>query len=127
MRAATVEVLMRVVGAMARGLYIAPNGASSGRAVLTSRAMLTPLSRPTPARILTLLALAELLGMSPWFAASAVGPQLAARWSLSAEQTASLTSIVQLGFVAGTALVAIFNLADVIAARFLFAACALGA
>ena len=89
--------------------------------------MLTPLSRPTPARILTLLAVAELLGMSPWFAASALGPQLAARWSLSAEQTASLTSIVQLGFVAGTAVIAIFNLADVLVTRFLFAACALGA
>jgi MFS family permease len=89
--------------------------------------MFTPLSRPTPGRILALLALAELLGMSPWFAASAVGPQLAARWSLNAGQTASLTSIVQLGFVAGTAVIAIFNLADVLAARVLFAVCALGA
>jgi len=89
--------------------------------------MLTPLSRPTPARILALLAIAELLGMSPWFAASAVGPQLAARWSLSPAETASLTSIVQLGFVIGTALIAILNLADVMAARWLFATCALGA
>ena len=31
-------------------------------------------------RILALLAGAELLGMSLWFAASAVAPELAARW-----------------------------------------------
>ena len=63
--------------------------------------------------------------MSPWFAASAVAPQLAARWSLDAGGTAALTSAVQLGFVAGTALIAVLNLADVIAARALFAGCAL--
>jgi MFS family permease len=87
--------------------------------------MPAPLSRATPARILFLLCLAEPLGMSPWFAASAVAPQLAARWSLDAGGTAALTSAVQFGFVAGTALIAVLNLADVIAARALFAGCAL--
>ncbi|MEO5616549.1 MAG: MFS transporter [Candidatus Eisenbacteria bacterium] len=87
--------------------------------------MPAPLSRATPARILLLLCIAEPLGMSPWFAASAVAPQLAARWSLDAGGTAALTSMVQLGFVAGTALIAVLNLADVVAARALFAGCAL--
>jgi MFS family permease len=86
---------------------------------------LAPLSQPTPARILFLLAVAELLGMSPWFAASAVAPQLAARWGLDAGQTAALTSFVQLGFVAGTACAAVLNLADLFSARAYFAVCAL--
>src|SRR5438132_3041081 len=99
------------------------------RAVETGRAtvppMLAPLARSTPGRILFLLSLAELMGMSPWFAASAVAPQLAARWGLSAAQSTALTSSVQLGFVAGTATAALLNLADLFSARFYFAASAL--
>ncbi|MDO8502062.1 MAG: MFS transporter [Gemmatimonadaceae bacterium] len=78
-------------------------------------------SHPRRWRILALLSLAELLGMSLWFAASAVSAQLAARWSLDAAQTGWLTTIVQLGFVAGTAVSATLNLADVIQSRKLFA------
>src|SRR5450830_419789 len=37
-------------------------------------------------RMLALIALAELLGMSVWFAANAVAPQLAERWALSRER-----------------------------------------
>ena len=62
--------------------------------------------------------------MSLWFAASAVAPQLAAQWSLSASQSAWLTTIVQLGFVGGTAVSAILNLADVVPSRVFFAASA---
>jgi MFS family permease len=75
--------------------------------------------------MLALLAAAELLGMSLWFAASAVSPLLAARWSLSAGEAGWLTTIVQAGFVCGTALAALLNLADVVASRALFAASAL--
>ena len=59
--------------------------------------------------------------MSLWFAASAVAPQLAAQWGLSATQTAWLTTIVQLGFVCGTAVAALLNVADIIPSRVLFA------
>jgi MFS family permease len=66
--------------------------------------------------------------MSLWFAASAVAPQLAARWSLSPSESAWLTTIVQLGFVVGTATSAVLNLADIIPSRALFAlAATLGA
>jgi len=75
-------------------------------------------------RTLGLLALAELLGMSLWFAASAVGPQLGARWNLSVSEIGWLTAIVQLGFVIGTAASAVLNLADIVPARPLFAASA---
>src|SRR5437016_8055712 len=70
--------------------------------------------------MLSLLAVAELLGMSLWFAGSAIGPQLQTRWALSGSQVGWLTTAVQLGFVAGTALVALLNLADIIPSRVLF-------
>ena len=70
---------------------------------------------------LALLSIGELLGMSLWFSASAVAPQLAAQWTLSPAQSAWLTTIVQLGFVAGTAASAVLNLADVVPSRLLFA------
>jgi MFS family permease len=76
-------------------------------------------------RMLGLLAAAELLGMSLWFAASAVAPQLAQHWSLGTSQTAWLTTIVQLGFVCGTAVAALLNLADVLPSRTYFAIAAL--
>ena len=80
---------------------------------------------PARWRALGLLTVAELLGMSLWFAASAVAPQLAERWSLGPGQAAWLTTIVQLGFVCGTALAALLNLADILPSRFFFAVAAL--
>lgn len=62
--------------------------------------------------------------MSLWFAASAVAPQLSAQWGLNGSQAAWLTTIVQLGFVCGTAVAAVLNLADVIPSRFFFAGAA---
>jgi MFS family permease len=75
-------------------------------------------------RALGLLALAELLGMSLWFAGTAVSPLLQTRWSLDAAQVGWLTAIVQLGFVVGTALAAILNLADLVPSRYYVAICA---
>lgn len=80
---------------------------------------------PSRWRVLGLLAVAELLGMSLWFAGSAVAAQLAERWSIGPAQTAWITTIVQLGFVCGTALAALLNLADVIPSRAFFAGSAL--
>ena len=74
---------------------------------------------------MALLSSAELLGMSLWFAASAVSPQLAVRWHLTAAETGWLTAVVQLGFVVGTALAALFNVADVIPSRTYFASAAI--
>lgn len=59
--------------------------------------------------------------MSLWFTANAVTPHLQARWALDAAAAGWLTTIVQLGFVGGTALVAILNLADLWPARWLVA------
>jgi MFS family permease len=77
-------------------------------------------SHPARWRMLALLAVAELLGMSLWLVGSAVAPELAERWSLDRSQVGLLTTFVQLGFVTGTATLAIFNLADIVPARVLF-------
>lgn len=82
-------------------------------------------THPSRWRILSLLAFAELLGMSLWLVGSAVGPQLADALSLDTAQVGGLTTAVQLGFVAGTAMSALLNLADVIPGRRLFAIAAL--
>ncbi len=79
----------------------------------------------TPWRMLALLAAAELLGMSLWFAANAARIQLGARWGLDAGQLGWLTTAVQLGFVVGTASAAVLNLADLWPARNYFAVSAL--
>jgi len=74
--------------------------------------------------MLGLLTAAEVLGMSVWFSAGAVAPQLRELWSLSAQQVGWLMGAVQLGFVAGTALGALLNLADVLPSRVYFASSA---
>jgi MFS family permease len=68
-------------------------------------------------RVLILLSVAEFLGMSLWFSASAVSPLLKAEWGLSDSAATWLTLSVQLGFVAGTLASAVLNLPDVWAPR----------
>ena len=64
-------------------------------------------------RTLWLLAVAELLAMGLWFAASAVAPALQAEWGISSGGAAWLTMAVQLGFVTGALLSALFNVPDI--------------
>jgi MFS family permease len=79
-------------------------------------------------RMLALVALAQFLGMTLWFSATAAAPRMSADLGLSDLTAAWLTIAVQAGFVAGTLGSAILNLADVVNARRLFAAgCAAGA
>jgi MFS family permease len=80
---------------------------------------------PARWRMLALLAAAELLGMSLWFAASAVSAQMTVRLGVGADRAIWLTTVVQLGFVFGTAGAAIFNLADIIPSRRYFAIAAI--
>ncbi|HEV8630095.1 MAG TPA: MFS transporter [Thermoanaerobaculia bacterium] len=84
-------------------------------------------SPPGRYRQLALVAAAELLGMSLWFTASAVAEPLRLRWGMTPGAAAWLTTAVQLGFVAGTALAALGNLADLVPERWLFAVAALAA
>jgi MFS family permease len=83
---------------------------------------------PRAWRMLGALALAELLGMSLWFSATAVTPSLAEAFALSPAESAWLTMAVQAGFVAGTLVTALTNVADVLNPRTLIAVgCVLGA
>ncbi|MGI8836692.1 MAG: MFS transporter [Pyrinomonadaceae bacterium] len=77
-------------------------------------------------RALALLSVAELLGMSLWFSASAVVPALRDEWHLGETAVSWLTISVQLGFVFGTLVSAFLNLPDLISVRYLFAVSALG-
>jgi MFS family permease len=74
---------------------------------------------------LLLLALVGALGMSLWFSMSAVVPQLAAEWGLTAGEQAAITLAVQIGFVAGALASAIANLSDRTSPRWLLAGSAL--
>jgi MFS family permease len=75
---------------------------------------------PSQRRALATIAVSQLFALSLWFSASAVAPQLRELWNLDTGQEAGLTLAVQLGFVVGAVLSAIFNLADVIPSRRLF-------
>jgi len=66
-----------------------------------------------------LVCLAEFLGMTLWFSATAVTPQLVREFGFSPSGAAWLTMAVQAGFVAGTLLSAIVNLADLLNPRVL--------
>ncbi|MDE2877002.1 MAG: MFS transporter [Gemmatimonadota bacterium] len=83
-----------------------------------------PDADPRRWRILALLAVAELLGMSLWFTATAVSGELGGRWDLSPGQVGWLATAVNLGFVGGTAVAALLNLADVLRSRAYFAVAA---
>lgn len=73
---------------------------------------------------LGLLAVVQILGMSPWFAGTALAPALTEAWGLSSAQVGWLSSAVQLGFVAGTLTAAVLNLADVLPSRWYVAGAA---
>lgn len=83
---------------------------------------------PARVRILVLLAVAELFGITLWLAAGAAAPLLTEALALDTARTGWLTTAVQLGFVVGTAVAALLNLADLVPARVFFAtSAALGA
>ena len=76
-------------------------------------------------RVLVLLSLAELLAMGTWFSASVVLPELNLAWNLTDSGRAWLTMSVQAGFVAGSLVSTLLNLADRIPSRWLFSGTAL--
>ena len=66
--------------------------------------------------------------MATWFSATAIVPELTARWALSPAAAAWMTIGVQVGFVAGALASSLVNLADVVRLdRLMAAAAALGA
>jgi MFS family permease len=74
---------------------------------------------------LPVLVLAQLAGVSPWFAVNAVMPALQRDYGWNAAAVGTLTSAVQLGFIAGTLLFALLAVADRFSARRVFLLCSL--
>ena len=72
-----------------------------------------------------LIVIAQLFGTSLWFSANGVGDQLLLAWGLSTHDLGTLTSAVQLGFIAGTLLFAVSGTADRFHASRLFLAASL--
>lgn len=68
--------------------------------------------------------IAEFLGTSLWFTANAAANDLARAWGLTSGGLGTLTSAVQLGFIAGTLAFALSGLADRFAPHRIFAASA---
>lgn len=58
------------------------------------------------------IVIAQLFSTSLWFSANGVGDQLLLAWGLSTRDLGTLTSAVQLGFIAGTLLFAVSGTAD---------------
>ncbi len=63
-------------------------------------------------RILPVIVISQFLCTSLWFAGNAVLPDLAFEMALNDQYLGHLTSAVQIGFIVGTLLFAIFTLAD---------------
>jgi len=70
--------------------------------------------------VLPTLVLAQLAGTSPWFAVNAVMPDLQRAYGYSEAAVGTLSSALQLGFIAGTLVFALLALADRFSARRLF-------
>ncbi|MCZ7911532.1 MFS transporter [Agrobacterium leguminum] len=74
---------------------------------------------------LTLILAAQVSAMSVWFSSSAAIANIKLEQSISSMDEALLTSAVQIGFVVGTIVSALFSLSDRLDPRRLFSGCAL--
>jgi MFS family permease len=70
---------------------------------------------------LAILALAMVLGMTPWFSATVAAPGMIAEWGIGPGSAAGLIIAVQAGFVVGTLASALLVLSDRFSARHLAA------
>lgn len=76
-------------------------------------------------RSFALLLVATMAGMSLWFMAAAVLPNMATEAGLSANSLAALSSVVPAGFALGALLFAAMGIPDRLDPRYVFAICAL--
>jgi MFS family permease len=72
-------------------------------------------------RALVIVSIGVLLASSTWFTGTAAARELIGLWSLSPGEAALLTNATQLGFILGTLIYALANLADRFEARRVFA------
>ncbi len=69
-----------------------------------------------------LIALVEILGLSVWFSAAAVGPSLRAEWGFGSAAVGWMTASVQIGFAVGAVVATVLNLVDRVEPQRLLAA-----
>jgi len=77
-------------------------------------------------KALLLVSGAVLLASSVWFSGTAAAAVLKVRWGLNEVEASALTIAVQAGFIAGTFLYALLNVADIFRTRTVFFVSALG-
>jgi MFS family permease len=77
-----------------------------------------------PRRILPTIVFSQFAGTSLWFAGNAIVPDLQREFALGEHAIATVTSAVQLGFIAGTLAFALANISDRFSPRLVFLACA---
>jgi MFS family permease len=77
-----------------------------------------------PRRVLPVIVFSQFAGTSLWFATNAVMPDLQRAWGLPPTAVGTLTSAVQVGFVAGTLVFALLMIADRYPPTRVFLACA---
>lgn len=73
-----------------------------------------------PPHILPIIVFAQFAGTSLWFASNAVMPELSLAFGLGEGAVSDLTSSVQFGFIGGTLVFALLNLADRVSPSLLF-------
>ena len=78
-----------------------------------------------PARILPVIILSQFAGTSLWFAGNAILGDIQRQWSLGDNTLGFITSVVQLGFIAGTLCFAVFAVSDRFSPRKVFFWCSL--
>lgn len=80
--------------------------------------------RSSTRAIISIAVVAQLACTSLWFAGNAVLPDLQALWNLPAGASGVILSAVQIGFVVGTLLFAVYSLSDRFQAPTVFCVCA---
>lgn len=78
-----------------------------------------------PRRVLPVIVAAQFAGTSLWFAVNAVMPDLQRELGWAASAVGTLTSSLQLGFIAGTLVFALLAIADRYSPRLVFLLCSL--
>ena len=77
-----------------------------------------------PGRILPVIVFSQFAATSLWFAGNAILPQIENQWALPDGALATLTSMVQGGFILGTLAFAFFSIPDRFSPRAVFLVCA---
>eukprot|EP01125_Pyxidicula_operculata_P018867 TRINITY_DN6768_c0_g1_i1.p1 TRINITY_DN6768_c0_g1~~TRINITY_DN6768_c0_g1_i1.p1 ORF type:complete len:410 (-),score=31.57 TRINITY_DN6768_c0_g1_i1:83-1312(-) len=86
-----------------------------------------PMDTPIQWFYLFIMSISIISGMSTWFSASAILPQLILKWELSEQTSPLLTVLVQIGFVVGALIISVFQISDLFQAKYIMVVGCVGA